>query len=144
MEVNTATVSLLYFREYVESTLPLVSFAFAILRFLFSSDSLPGLYAFTHTTLTHKYCIATADSFQVYQGLVRNLTAFHFANVLRHPSCFYFFSASAIPNDASPDLEDSVMQRDICWLTGMTYVSFVVSILLSFHAPSLHKMRLFM
>jgi hypothetical protein len=60
----------------------------------------------------------TADSFQVYQGLVRNLNTFHFANVLRHPSCFYFFSVSAIPNVASPDLVDSVMQRDICWLTG--------------------------
>jgi hypothetical protein len=56
----------------------------------------------------------------VYHGPVRNLSAFNFSNVLRHPSCFYFFSASAIPTAASPDLEDAVMQRDICWLTGET------------------------
>lgn len=82
------------------------------------------------STLTARYISVltlstTADSFQVYQGLVRNLNTFHFANVLRHPSCFYFFSVSAIPNVASPDLVDSVMQRDICWLTGKIEWTFL-------------------
>lgn len=69
------------------------------------------------------------DSFQVYQGQIRTLAPFHFANVLRHPSCFYFFSVSALPNVASPDLEDSVVQRDICWLTGTLYSSITYYIL---------------
>lgn len=54
----------------------------------------------------------------MFQGPIRSLAPFHFATVLRHPGCFYFFSASAIPSVNSPDLEDSVVQRDICWLTG--------------------------
>lgn len=69
------------------------------------------------------------DSFQVYQGQIRALAPFHFANVLRHPSCFYFFSVSALPNVATPDLEDSVVQRDICWLTGTLYSSITHRIL---------------
>jgi hypothetical protein len=73
------------------------------------------------SNLTRLFCRGgLVDSFQVYHGPVRNLSAFNFSNVLRHPSCFYFFSASAIPTAASPDLEDAVMQRDICWLTGET------------------------
>jgi hypothetical protein len=58
----------------------------------------------------------------VFQGPIRSLASFHFATVLRHPGCFYFFSASAIPSVNSPDLEDSVVQRDICWLTGETLI----------------------
>jgi len=76
------------------------------------------------------------DSFQVYQGQIRTLAPFHFANVLRHPSCFYFFSASALPNVASPDLEDSVVQRDICWLTG-TFPGLKQNIFNFINQPSL-------
>mmetsp|Transcript_32018 Transcript_32018/g.53997 ORF Transcript_32018/g.53997 Transcript_32018/m.53997 type:complete len:586 (+) Transcript_32018:81-1838(+) len=57
------------------------------------------------------------DSFQVFQGGITKLNSFHFANILRHPGCFYFFSVTSIPVVQSPELEDAVMQRDICWLT---------------------------
>jgi hypothetical protein len=52
----------------------------------------------------------------VFQGSITRLSALAFATILRHPSCFYFFTASAIPNQA-PEWGDSVLQRDICWLT---------------------------
>lgn len=79
---------------------------------------LPLAILFIDLSIFIAFFLSIIDSFQVYQGPIRSLSTFQFSNVLRHPGCFYFFSASAIPTVASPDLEDSVVQRDICWLTG--------------------------
>lgn len=69
-------------------------------------------YNTTPTTLIR------ADTFHVYRGKLQDLSALYFSNILRFPSCFYFFSicsGQSIPELNADEL--MVVRRDICWLT---------------------------
>lgn len=72
----------------------------------------------------HNYSIkvvvldGNGDDFVVFEGVLTDFTVKYLVNVLREPSCFYFFTIST----ATPKLYDQggdyyLKKKEICWLT---------------------------
>eukprot|EP01038_Epipyxis_sp_PR26KG_P009077 gene9077-12242_t len=78
------------------------------------------------------------DPFEVYNGELAELSAHEFQNILREPSCFYFFNISSLQQSlavANEPENQIILRKELCWLTDpvppqvsqITHNSFLVS-----------------